>query len=85
MLHLMHIQNLKSSPLKPAGRGKQGGFGNDEVLCYTTYNPLAMWEMILKTSSRHCNLAVIGFRRGRTLEGASGWRLTTTSVVQSQH
>ena len=57
---LMHIQNLKSSPLKTAGCGKQGGSGIDEVLCYTIYNPLAMWETILKTRPRQCNLAVMG-------------------------
>lgn len=56
---LMHIQNLKSSPLKTAGCGKQGDFGIDEVLCYTIYNPLAMWETILKTSPRQCNFAVM--------------------------
>jgi hypothetical protein len=57
---LMHIQNLNRPPLKTAGCGKQGGFGSDEVLCYTIYNPPAMWETILKTRPRHCNLAVMG-------------------------
>ena len=56
----MHTQNLKSSPLKTAGCGKKGGFGIDEVFCYTIYNLLAMWETILKTRPRHCNLAVMG-------------------------
>jgi len=77
---LMHIQNLKT-----AGCGETGRiwYRWSAVLYYIQSTRNVGDDF--KNQSTSLQFGGDGFRRGRTLEGASGWRLTTTSVVQSQH
>jgi hypothetical protein len=79
MCLLLRIENLESSPVKAAGYRKLDRFWFESRYIQSTHNA----GDTFKNQSTSLQFGGDGFRRGRTLEGASGWRLTITFGVQS--